>query len=340
MPLVFAATVGGSCQPIVTAILDFQPDYVVFFVTTGPKGSRMMIDGSGEVCKERSNDPRQGGETRNLPNILVQTRLERSQYAIVEVSEPDALDRCYSLMRSELLSAAKNRADWRRIADYTGGTKTMGAALVLAALDADWQLSLVKGTRNDLVKVVDGSELASLANVWEVRVQQRMAEAFELFNQYAYFAAGKLLEVFGRGGSLSPDTDRQIRKWVSICRGFDAWDRIARLAEWFEHTSECERIAAFYRKLEAVNPGPNAALIQLGWGTGWDGKTFWTHLQADARLFSQLLLDFRMLKGRGAPRPGAPFPTSRRVVMLVKESIARPAAPFGWALIKLVKETR
>jgi len=111
--------------------------------------------------------------------------------------------------------------------------------------------------------------------------------------------------------------------------------RIRQLAEWFEQTEGCERLASFYRRLEAANIGKSAALVQLGWGAGWDGKTFWTHLQRDARLFSQLLEDFRMRRGRGSPRPGAPFPTSRRVAMVVKEHVARPAAPFGWALLEL-----
>ena len=153
MPLLFAATVGGSCQPIVTAINNFEPALVVYFVTTGPKGSRTMIDGPGDVCRERPNDPSQGVEPKNLPNILVQTHLRMDQFRIVEVNEPDSLDNCYSLMRSELLAATRDRADWKRVADYTGGTKTMGAAIVLAALDTGWPLSLVKGTRNDLVKL-------------------------------------------------------------------------------------------------------------------------------------------------------------------------------------------
>jgi len=114
--------------------------------------------------------------------------------------------------------------------------------------------------------------------------------------------------------------------------------RIQQLAEWFEHADNCEPIARFYRQLAAARLGANAALMQLGWGAGWDGKTFWTHLQSDTRLFEELVKDFRMHKAApGSPprKPGDPFPRSKRAAMVVKEGVARPAAAFGWVLVEL-----
>lgn len=114
--------------------------------------------------------------------------------------------------------------------------------------------------------------------------------------------------------------------------------RISELARWFAEADNCETIAAFYRQLSAVNLAPNQALLQIGWGAGWDGKTFWTHLQKEKLLFEQLVTDFRMHKtGRSSPprRAGDPFPRSKRAVMLVKEGVARAARPFGWVLIEL-----
>ncbi len=110
--------------------------------------------------------------------------------------------------------------------------------------------------------------------------------------------------------------------------------RIERLLAWFESVDGAERVAGFYRQLYGLKLSNNQALVQIGWGSGWDGKTFWTHLQANEPLFEKLMRDFRLQhrRARGAPPTRAKdFPVSRRVVVS-KEKIA---APFGWAVITL-----
>ncbi len=116
--------------------------------------------------------------------------------------------------------------------------------------------------------------------------------------------------------------------------------RITPLVEWFEAAEGGARIAAFYRQLAQAGLSENQALLQLGWGSGWDGKTFWTHLQKDPHLFEQLVTDFRMHRQqRNAPprRVGDPFPRSKRAAMVVKQGKALPVAPFGWVLLELKK---
>jgi CRISPR-associated protein Csm5 len=120
-------------------------------------------------------------------------------------------------------------------------------------------------------------------------------------------------------------------------------ERMQQLADWFENLEpsapSAEKIAAFYRKMLGVELSSSQALMQIGWGAGWDGKTFWTHLQQDEFLFEQLVSEFRLDKaGRRSRRePGDPFPTSRRVAVSGKGDAAKPAAPFGWVLIELEK---
>jgi CRISPR-associated protein Csm5 len=119
--------------------------------------------------------------------------------------------------------------------------------------------------------------------------------------------------------------------------------RIAELQEWFEGADEgYQSVANFYRQLFEAQVGPGQALLQLGWGSGWDSKTFWTHLMADPNLFEQIVQDFRLHKaGRSSPmrKPGDPFPRSKRAAMTVKQGVERPAAPFGWVLLELVPES-
>ncbi len=93
-------------------------------------------------------------------------------------------------------------------------------------------------------------------------------------------------------------------------------------------------LVRFYQKLLNTTLPANMTFLQLGWGTGWDGKTLWTHLQQNPQLFEALIRDFRLQRRpKGAPprRPGAPFPSSRRVVVRRQ----RIAAPLGWVVLAL-----
>ncbi len=116
--------------------------------------------------------------------------------------------------------------------------------------------------------------------------------------------------------------------------------RIARLMRWFEQAEGAEKVANFYRQLYNLNLPSHQALVQIGWGSGWDGKTFWTHLQADEYLFKKLMRDFRLQHRRNRnASPTAPkdFPVSRRVVTTGSKETPKIAAPFGWAIITLEK---
>ncbi|GAB4533096.1 MAG: hypothetical protein Fur0018_22150 [Anaerolineales bacterium] len=110
--------------------------------------------------------------------------------------------------------------------------------------------------------------------------------------------------------------------------------RISKLLGWFNSVPDADRVANFYQQLHDLNLAENQALVQIGWGGGWDGKTFWTHLQANEPLFEKLMRDFRLQhrRSRNAPPTKAKdFPVSRRVVV----SKDRIAAPFGWAVLTL-----
>ena len=186
------------------------------------------------------------------PNIVAQTGLKPEQYEVVELAEPDSLPECYGRVREALARLGAGREGWRRIADYTGGTKTMSVALALAALEAGWGLSLVTGTRPDLVKVLNGSEMATLINAWEVRARQRLAEARELFNTYAYASAGALLEGLARTGPLSNALQSEVKQWVALCRAFDAWDRFDHARAWQLLESDQRRFVPQWRFLKAL----------------------------------------------------------------------------------------
>jgi CRISPR-associated protein Csm5 len=120
--------------------------------------------------------------------------------------------------------------------------------------------------------------------------------------------------------------------------------RLQQLADWFNNVRPpapgVEKIASFYHQLLQVPLTPRQALLQIGWGSGWDGKTFWTHLQKDKQLFEGLVREFRMdIAGRRSNRkPGDPFPSSRRVVMSGQKDSAQPIAPLGWVLVEITDQ--
>lgn len=111
--------------------------------------------------------------------------------------------------------------------------------------------------------------------------------------------------------------------------------RIAEMHDWFADLRGAEKIAGFYRQLLDTPLGETQALMQLGWGTGWDGKTFWTHLTKEEHLFKEIVERYRLDRAgrRGTRRVGDEFPKSKRAAM----SGNNPAAPFGWVLVEVVR---
>ncbi|HXK42563.1 MAG TPA: TIGR02710 family CRISPR-associated CARF protein [Anaerolineae bacterium] len=263
MGTLLVLTVGSSCAPVITAIRDYQPDFVCFVVSGGDKGSRKTVDGPGNPCGDPRKVKCECGKDVPLgdpkgANILVQTGLPDNRYEILELPEPDDLSSCYAQIRATLTQLRAERSGWRFLADYTGGTKTMTAALTLAALENGYELSLVKGTRADLVKVRNGTEMAALVNVGEVRARQQMAEAQRLFNRYAYASAADILQSILRAAPLPPELQREIGERVTLCRAFDAWDRFdhaqARALLETQHASY-ESLWRFLKLLSSARPG-------------------------------------------------------------------------------------
>ena len=90
-----------------------------------------------------------------------------------------------------------------------------------------------------------------------------------------------------------------------------------------------------YRQLLANLPSPRsgAFLIQVGWGTGWTGKTVGPALDAETR--DDLVGRYRL--SRGKHRRGDPFPVSRRMEGRQRERGVVPLRPLGWLLVETVQ---
>ncbi|WP_022947123.1 TIGR02710 family CRISPR-associated CARF protein [Methylohalobius crimeensis] len=237
-------TVGGSHQPIVRAVNELQPDYVCFVCSeddpaTGNKGSYVQITGKGNIIKARRED-----DKPSLPNIPAQTGLAEDQFEALRV-QADDFDDVYRQVSHWLTT--HNHDQERIVADYTGGTKTMTAALVAAALDDEGvELQLVTGSRANLISVESGSEQAIPASVEATRFRRRLREATEAWSRFAYDETEAML------ARIRPPRESGLRgeyqRARDLSRAFTAWDR-------FDHAA-AKRIVDRYRRLLGPTLGP------------------------------------------------------------------------------------
>jgi CRISPR-associated protein Csm5 len=111
--------------------------------------------------------------------------------------------------------------------------------------------------------------------------------------------------------------------------------RLEQLSQWYQAAPECEKVQGFLQELARF--AERFVFLQLGWGAGWDSKTFGSRLQENPGQFEALIADRRYrlqpVRGRNKPgrRAGDPFPESRKVII----SQDRPVAPLGWVMLEM-----
>lgn len=222
MTTILICTVGGSHQPIVTAIKEVRPDFVQFICTdkdpgTGRPGSNVQITGNGNCIKASNQD-----EKPSLPNIPSQTGLKPEQFEIC-LTLSDDLDCIYADCCQALAFLVQRFPSSSFVADYTGGTKSMSAGLIMAALERqDIQLQLVTGSRADLIKVHDGSQFAAFANIEKIRFERLIAPYRQAWSRFAYSEAEaglKDIKAPGIAGLRS-----QYAQFRDLSRAFAEWD--------------------------------------------------------------------------------------------------------------------
>ncbi|PLZ91536.1 TIGR02710 family CRISPR-associated protein [Fischerella muscicola CCMEE 5323] len=232
MPKILLVTVGGSHQPIVTAIRALQPDRVIFVCSDGSKGSKSQVIGEGSPCEVR-----RGTEViERLPNIPTQVGLSdrfQQDRDLILIQEPDDLSECYLKTSLCIRSIQQELPDAQTMADYTGGTKSMSVGLAMAALDYQVTLYVTTTVRTNIIKIERG-ELPGQATVAPVVAQRTLGQFLPIFlQQYNYPAAIAQLKRLLSSMELPPETTRQIRTLYACCCGLDAWDR-------FEHREALE----------------------------------------------------------------------------------------------------
>lgn len=243
MKKILVLSVGGSAEPIVKAIRNYKPDFVYFFCSSGPNGSEMTIDSSGDPCgdKRRSKCPECGheyylGDPKGKA-IVFQAGLEKDQYEIVTISDPDDLNGSYQKLLRLVETINAKYGDCHVIANYTGGTKTMSVAIALVGImTQQWDLSLNIGPRMDLIRVKSG-DVPVVIDKWRLFYQSQLDSIGRLLDNYYYaYVARSISEMLLQ--PLDKSLQDKLIELRMICEAFDLWDK-------FQHQKALELLEPF-----------------------------------------------------------------------------------------------
>lgn len=215
-------TVGGSCEPVIESILKNNPDRIFFICSGGGKSSRRVVTGEGHVCGQDLRHP-------DKPNILTQVGIDPSEnekYEIIEIDDVDNPNACYEICNDLISDIRKKYPSVEIIADYTGGTKSMTAGLIMAAMnDPSVILCVITGERKDLIRVVSGTQQIRLIGVKLPLLERQFRAALILADRYDYLGCLYILESILNLPDIPTELQKKIQKAISLARGFREWDK-------------------------------------------------------------------------------------------------------------------
>ncbi len=211
MTLLLVASVGGSPAPIVSALRDRRPDFVLFVATEGV--------------------PPRRGSANEIPAILEMVGRADLAYEILIVP-PDDPEKIFLDLRETLRALRARFPAADLLFDYTGGTKSMTSALFQCALATpDAELQFMTGRRDTLQTVTDGTERPSRIPVdWLLaeRTEERLRAAWGTYS-YGECARGarRLLEDLGTDEKAPREVRDRLRDLGNAAEALDDWDRFA-----------------------------------------------------------------------------------------------------------------
>lgn len=228
-------TVGGSPDPLLTSVQDLQPDRVVFFAS---ELTRKCVDGPG-----KPNERRRGPEVEKLDNLV--TLMGLSDYDVVVLDDIDDVQSCYQQMIEKVQSLRGDGSPPQLSVDYTGGTKTMSAALVMVAVDEGLGIHITTGIR-DNTRAVQRGQATRDVGVTDLRTRRILGRDFAAaLAAFDFGAAERHLHSLLRPRDLSKSMRDEIQLLRSICQALGHWDV-------FHHKAalECVDSTAFSRLSE------------------------------------------------------------------------------------------
>ena len=202
-------SLGGSPEPLQKSLLEHQPEKIVFLA------SHDSILKAGEILSVLSAKPVVQSEITESPNIMFE---------------------CYKAARKCVERVRKiGTAPEDVLVDYTGGTKVMTAALILATIGERYRFNYVGGAlrnKDGLGTVVSGHEqMFPEMSPWSIFAEEERRQIITLFNSRRYASVLQIIDGCQR------ELPRQIKDFFLFLRpvthGFLHWEQ-------FNHRSALE----------------------------------------------------------------------------------------------------
>lgn len=216
------ATVGGAPEPVAASLCHWRPERVIFLASADSaplieSHVRPLAKGEAVPKLARPADPEPKPATHEPFD------LPTTNYEILHLSDPQDFAACVAEIRRGLSGALD--ASTEVVADFTGGTKCMSAALGLVARRWNCDFSYVGGEARDkggVGIVIDGREqVVRRANPWTALGYQTLEDFRDLFNHGQYAAAALLL----KRANMDTRAHPEFLPCKYLAMGYDAWEK-------------------------------------------------------------------------------------------------------------------
>lgn len=239
-PVYLFATVGGSPQPIISAMRALKPEAVCFIVSRTEAetlGSRSQVD--DETITLDSGTGEKGPGLRHQPDC------PRDHVQVCETPADDP-DKTFEHCRNRLLEAQARCPGHRFVADYTGGTKSMTGGLLMAALSVEGvDVQFMAGQRRSLVQIAAGTEAPRAISSEAVLIDREMRRIESLTANHDYAAASQLATALKKRAESSAAAQKATRKRIAraslLLNIFALWDS-------FQHGEAARRARVDFEK--------------------------------------------------------------------------------------------
>jgi len=184
-------SLGGSPEPLKTSINAHHPERIFFLA------SHDSVALAGEILKGREPKPAAVYEITDDPNSMFESY--------------KAARRCVD--RAGKAGALPEDV----VVDYTGGTKVMTAALILATIGRPYRFNYVGGeqrNKNGLGTVIDGCEkMFAEMNPWSVFAEEERRQVVTLFNRRRFNSVLEIVDTCS-----TRDLPEEIRGYFAFVR--------------------------------------------------------------------------------------------------------------------------
>jgi CRISPR-associated protein (TIGR02710 family) len=194
-------SLGGSVEPVVYTLNRQRPSYVLFFVSPESEVELQAV----------------------IKRLDFPCKFDR-----IVSSSAEVLGECFRVIREQLPGKLVQwgLAEDDLIVDYTGGTKSMSAALVLATIERVHRYSYVGGVERDKGGV--GVVLGGRERMWYVQNPWEELAQEEKKRIRLYFAAARyetaLQELQRLLGHVASQERDMLRAVASAVEGYRDWD--------------------------------------------------------------------------------------------------------------------